>query len=356
MNYLDKELIHTHKTYESILSLPSAPLITRGKQGKKNEDRLAFIEALDKSGVIFDKAAFPNGFDPLKEYGDFGLLDFSTLLELLSAYHKTAKKESDIFDAGLYTKNIKFILDALKSQAKYFVLHENDEDVRTYAFVDRGMMDTDLVMEAFEIALEAFKGAVDKGGMPYVYHPIRVALRCKTEEAIAAALLHDVLEDCSDMFSRKTLEERGITKEVLDAVELLTHEDGVPYLAYVLEISKNPIASQVKWGDLMDNLNKSRNGNKHSRKSLYYFKSLSLIEKAMNEEDEDSLYYYYQEEDVFIKKTKHGNFALDEGRFVHCPYKIEEDLFELTFYPDDDCLKDDCLPYFHHGEVNLYEE
>ena len=354
MNYLDKELAYTHKTYESILSLPDAPLITRGKQGKKNEDRLAFIEALDKSEIILEGSSFPEDFDPFKEYGDFEQLDYVLLLELLSAYHKTARKESSVFDAGLYTKNIRFILDTLKTKAKYFILHESDEDVRTYAFVDKGMKYTPLIAEAFEIALEAFKGTMDKGGMPYVYHPIRVALRCDTEDSIAAALLHDVIEDCGDIFPRKVLEARGITKEVLDAVELLTHMEGVPYLKYVLAISKNKTASKVKWGDLMDNLNKSRNHNLHSRKSLYYFKSLSLLEKAMNKEDKESLYFYYQDEDVFIKKTEHGHFALDEGKFVHCPYKIENELYDLTFVRNDKCLKEDVLPYFNKfGEVNL---
>jgi len=355
MIFLERELIKTHKTYESIVSLPEVPLITRGKQGKKNEDRLAFIEALDKSDIILEGSSFPAGFDPLKQQEDFKKYSLEGLLDLLSAYHRTARKDASTFDAGLFNGNIYHIVKTLKSRAKYHISRETDEDVRTYAFIDRGLMDSPLVVEAFEIALEAFKGAKDKGGMPYIYHPIRVALRCKTEEAMAAGLLHDVLEDCSDRFSRRILEDRGITKDVLDAVELLTHEDGVPYLAYVSEIAKNPIAIQVKWGDLMDNLNKSRNSNKHSRKSLYYFKSLSLIEKAMNKEDEDSLYFYYPEEDVFVKKTKHGNFALDEGRFVHCPYKIKDEVYELTFYPDDECLEGDYLPYFHKGFVDLYE-
>lgn len=353
MIYLDKELIFTHKTFESILSLPSVPLITKGKQGKKNEDRLAFIESLDKSEIILEGQTFLEGFDPFKEYGNFEELEFQELLSLLSAYHRTARKDASVFDAGLSNKNIYFIVGALKAKAKYFILHETDEDVRTYAFIDKGLMNTPLIAEAFEINLEAFKGEYDKGGMPYVYHPIRVALRCDTEESIAAALLHDVIEDRGDIFPASKLLERGITKEVIEAVELLTHDDHVPYIAYVREISKNPIARKVKWGDLMDNLNKSRNHGKHSRKSLLYFKSLSLLEKAMNKEDKESLYFYYQEEDVFVKKTKHGHFALDEGKFVHCPYRIEGYLYDLTYYPGDKGLKKDVLPYFHNGVVNL---
>ena len=56
-------------------------------------------------------------------------------------------------------------------------------------------METPLTVLAFDIAYDAFKNDVDKGGMPYIYHPIRVALRCSQEKAIATALLHDVIED-----------------------------------------------------------------------------------------------------------------------------------------------------------------
>lgn len=45
------------------------------------------------------------------------------------------------------------------------------------------------------LASEAHAGQVDKGGAPYIEHPMRVALRCDTELRRCAALLHDVLED-----------------------------------------------------------------------------------------------------------------------------------------------------------------
>ena len=38
-------------------------------------------------------------------------------------------------------------------------------------------------------------GQLDKGGQPYILHPIRVMLQCGSMEERAAALLHDVLED-----------------------------------------------------------------------------------------------------------------------------------------------------------------
>lgn len=57
-----------------------------------------------------------------------------------------------------------------------------------------------MIREAAEFAAEAHRGAFRKGSrVPYIYHPMEVALivslMTKDEEVIAAAYLHDVLED-----------------------------------------------------------------------------------------------------------------------------------------------------------------
>ena len=57
-----------------------------------------------------------------------------------------------------------------------------------------------MIQEAAKFATRAHEGMLRKGGkMPYIYHPMEVALlvsrMTKDEEVIAAAYLHDVLED-----------------------------------------------------------------------------------------------------------------------------------------------------------------
>ena len=64
------------------------------------------------------------------------------------------------------------------------------------------------------------------------------------EVTTCVALLHDVVED-TDMTFEKILE-FGFTVEIVDALKLLTHDDSVPYMDYVKEIAKNPIAKAVK--------------------------------------------------------------------------------------------------------------
>lgn len=60
--------------------------------------------------------------------------------------------------------------------------------------------DAELIKKAFKLAVEAHKDMRRKSGEPYIFHPIAVAQICVEEmglgvTSIAAALLHDVVED-----------------------------------------------------------------------------------------------------------------------------------------------------------------
>lgn len=63
-----------------------------------------------------------------------------------------------------------------------------------------GITDTTLVERAYKFAEKAHAGQKRKSGEPYISHPFTIALRLadlKLDQAtIAAALLHDVVEDC----------------------------------------------------------------------------------------------------------------------------------------------------------------
>lgn len=117
------------------------------------------------------------------------------------------------------------------------------------------MIYTHLTNEAMKIAYAAHHGQVDKGGIPYIFHPCHLAEQMTDEYTTCVALLHDVVED-TDV----TLEELAkiFPKEVIDAISLMTHDDDTPYLDYVAKIKENPIARTVKLADLMHNSDKSR--------------------------------------------------------------------------------------------------
>ena len=45
------------------------------------------------------------------------------------------------------------------------------------------------------IAVAAHEGQKDKGGSPYILHPLRVMMSLRTEEEMIVGVLHDVIED-----------------------------------------------------------------------------------------------------------------------------------------------------------------
>ena len=117
------------------------------------------------------------------------------------------------------------------------------------------MIYTHLTNEAMKLAYRAHHGQVDKGGIPYIFHPYHLAEQMHDEYTTCVALLHDVVED-TDV----TLDEiRGIfPKEVADAVAVMTHGKDEPYLNYVRRVSLNPIAKVVKLADLRHNSDQTR--------------------------------------------------------------------------------------------------
>ena len=118
------------------------------------------------------------------------------------------------------------------------------------------MIYTVLTKKALKISFEAHKDQLDKSGLPYVYHPFHLAEQMNDEYSVCAALLHDVVEDTDISF--EYLEGCGFPKEVIDALRLLTHNPGVPYMEYVAAIKNNPIATKVKLADLRHNSDTSR--------------------------------------------------------------------------------------------------
>lgn len=118
------------------------------------------------------------------------------------------------------------------------------------------MIYTPLTKKAMKIAFSAHKEQTDKNGMPYIYHPIHLAEQMSDEATTCVALMHDVIEDTDMTFEQ--LEEEGFTTEVIDALRLMTHDESVPYLDYVAEIKKNPIALEVKLADLKHNSDLTR--------------------------------------------------------------------------------------------------
>lgn len=117
------------------------------------------------------------------------------------------------------------------------------------------MIYTEMTVLAAKIAEEAHRGQYDKGGMPYIFHPLHLAEQMPDEYTAAIALLHDVMEDTAVTEAELAAQ---FPPRVMEALRLLTHDKNEDYFAYVARIRENPDARAVKLADLRHNSNRTR--------------------------------------------------------------------------------------------------
>ena len=144
------------------------------------------------------------------------------------------------------------------------------------------MIYTENTKKAIKLAYQKHDGQFDKSGLPYVLHPFHLAEQMDDEDSTIVALLHDLIEDTD--VTLKELYDLGFSKNVIDAIGVLTHSDGSDYYDYIERISNNEIATKVKIADLRHNSDLTRL-NKIETKDLErikkYIKSLEILEKKV---------------------------------------------------------------------------
>ncbi len=106
--------------------------------------------------------------------------------------------------------------------------------------------------KAILIATVAHDGQFDKGGKPYILHPLHLMNQLMFDLELATiAVLHDVVEDT--LYNMNDMMIIGFSHRVTLALEMLTHERGVPYDRYIKNIASNYDALRVKRKDLEHN-------------------------------------------------------------------------------------------------------
>lgn len=109
-----------------------------------------------------------------------------------------------------------------------------------------------LLDKAARICVEKHAGQRDKTGAAYFQHPMRVAMRCKSDDEKMVALLHDTIED-TDVTPEYLLAE-GFPQAIVDGVLSVTKREVEGYEEFVARAKRNPIGRTVKLHDLEDNL------------------------------------------------------------------------------------------------------
>ena len=129
-----------------------------------------------------------------------------------------------------------------------------------------------LLDKAALICVTKHAGQRDKMGQAYFQHPMRVAMRCTTDEEKIVALLHDTIED-TDVTAEYLLAE-GFPQSVVDGILSVTKREGENYEDFVARAKQNPLGRVVKLHDLEDNLNALRLDRFDADMAARYYKYL----------------------------------------------------------------------------------
>lgn len=142
----------------------------------------------------------------------------------------------------------------------------------------------ELLDKAIAIAKLAHEGQVDKGGHPYINHPLRVMNNVETVEEKIVAVLHDAVED-SDL-QIEDLKVAGFSNTIVEAIAAITKLEGEKRKNYLSRVMNNPLALRVKIADMTDNADISRIPNPTDRdreRTRIYKKNILKLQKKLKE-------------------------------------------------------------------------
>src|SRR6266446_9109172 len=96
-----------------------------------------------------------------------------------------------------------------------------------------------LLKKAYEIALKAHRGQIDKVGRPYFDHVYTVSesIRYFGEDYAIVALLHDCVEDTD--ITLDFLKGEGFSSEVITGVDAMTRREGESWKNYIHRVKEN---------------------------------------------------------------------------------------------------------------------
>ena len=123
------------------------------------------------------------------------------------------------------------------------------------------------LIRAIQLAQQYHGEQSDKGGQPFIGHPLRVMAKVSIakiglgdlrtrQDLLMIAVMHDLVEDTEVTLG--DLINLGFSERVVIAVDALTRRDNESYWQYLERVKVNPLAVIVKLADLEDNVDPRR--------------------------------------------------------------------------------------------------
>lgn len=141
-----------------------------------------------------------------------------------------------------------------------------------------------LLVKAIELAKKYHQGQVDKGGNPYIEHPMAVMDRLETIEEKIVGVLHDIVEDTD--LTLEDLLELGFPEFIVEAIDSVTRRDDETRAEFINRAKQNVIGRKVKIADIMENMNLKRIPNYTIEDEKRVGKYQKELKKLLNDDAE----------------------------------------------------------------------
>lgn len=147
----------------------------------------------------------------------------------------------------------------------------------------------DLFEKAILIATKAHSGQIDKGGNPYILHPINVMIKMSNETERIVALLHDVIEDTTMTY--EDLRNEGFGDDIIIPLKNLTKKDDETYMEFIKRAKIHPISKNVKMEDVKNNMDITRIKNPTEKDYARIEKYKRALNELLNPMDKRNIKY-----------------------------------------------------------------
>lgn len=114
-----------------------------------------------------------------------------------------------------------------------------------------------LLESAIKLAVHLHSLQWDKAGKPYILHPLYLMKQVRPVDYKICAVLHDIFKDMKLTFIEFRYK-YDCPEDIMYTLMLLTRGKNIPYYQYIIDLSKDDRARQIKILDLEHNMDLSR--------------------------------------------------------------------------------------------------